>query len=203
MPGDGQGATTRVRAERLGSVPLGLLDDPRLSRLSGWGERFDRLGISPGASGNLSVRSDRGFIISRTEVELPRIGHDDWVEVTGMAREPDGSLTVEYYGDHVPSRDSFVHGTVYGRQAGAHAIFHLHDQAMLNAAPDLGIPSTEEFFPAGTDGSVREIEKFVDSHPGVQYFVLVRHGIVAWAGDLDTAGALVEAQHQSAMVMDD
>jgi ribulose-5-phosphate 4-epimerase/fuculose-1-phosphate aldolase len=193
----------RVRAERLGSLPPGLLDDPRLGLLSGWGERFDRLGISPGASGNLSVRSDRGFIISRTEVELSRIGRDDWVEVTGMVRQPDGSLIVEYHGDHIPSRDAFVHGTVYARRAEAQAIFHLHDQSMLTAAPNLGIPSTEEFFPAGTDGSVRQIERFLDSHPGVQYFVLVEHGIVAWAGDLDSAGTLVEARHDSAKVGDD
>jgi ribulose-5-phosphate 4-epimerase/fuculose-1-phosphate aldolase len=195
--------TMRVRAERLGDLPPGLGDDPRLSLLSAWGERFDRLGISPGASGNLSVRSDRGFIISRTEVELPRIGRDDWVEVTGMVRQPDGTLTVEYYGDHVPSRDAFVHGTVYARQAEAQAVFHLHDQSMLTAAPDLGIPSTEEFFPAGTDGSVRQIERFLDNHPGVQYFVLVEHGIVAWAGDLDSVGALVETRHHNAMVKDD
>jgi ribulose-5-phosphate 4-epimerase/fuculose-1-phosphate aldolase len=199
----GEGVTTRIRAGRLGDPPPGLVDDPRLGRLSAWGERFHRLGISPGASGNLSVRSDRGFIISRTEVELPRIGPHDWVEVTGMVREADGALTVEYYGDHVPSRDSFVHGTVYARQPEAQAIFHLHDQAMLAAAPDLGIPSTEEFFPAGTDGSVRQIERFLDRHPGVQYFVLVEHGIVAWAGDLDAAGALVEERHRSATVRDD
>ncbi len=203
MSGDSREEAARVRAERLGRLPSGLLDDPRLSRLSAWGARFEGLGISPGASGNLSVRSDRGFIISRTEVELPRVGRDDWVEVTGMVREPDGTLAVEYYGDHIPSRDAFVHGTVYARQAGAQAVFHLHDQEMLGAAPGLGIPSTERFFPAGTDGSVREIERFLDSNPGVRYFVLVDHGIVAWAEDLDSAGALVEERHHSALVKDD
>ena len=189
----------RIQAERRGDLAPGLLADPRLSRLSAWGEHCESLGISPGASGNLSVRSSRGFIISRTEVELARIGPDDWVEVTGMARQEDGSLTVEYNGDHVPSRDAFVHGTVYARQPGAQAIFHLHDESMLVAAGPLGIPHTEEFFPAGTDGSVREIERFLDSHPETRYFVLIEHGIVAWSGDLDSAGELVEAKHRSAM----
>jgi ribulose-5-phosphate 4-epimerase/fuculose-1-phosphate aldolase len=92
---------------------------------------------------------------------------------------------------------------VYARQPEAQAVFHLHDQSMLTAASDLGIPSTEEFFPAGTDGSVRQIERFLDNHLGVQYFVLVEHGIVAWAGDLDSAGALVEERHRSATVRDD
>ena len=189
----------RIHAERCGSLAPGLLDDPRLSRLSAWGERFERLGISPGASGNLSVRSSLGFIISRTEVELARIGHDDWVEVTGIVRQDDGSLSVEYNGDHVPSRDAFVHGTVYSREPRAQAIFHLHDQSMLAAAGRLGIPGTEEFFPAGTDGSVGEIERFLDRHPEAQYFVLVEHGIVAWAENLESVGELVEAKHLSAM----
>lgn len=203
MPGDGQGVTTRIRAKRLGSLPPGRLDSPHLGRLSGWGARFHRLGISPGASGNLSVRSEQGFIITRTEVELSRIGRDDWVEVTGMVREGDGTLTIEYYGDRPPSRDSFVHGTVYARRPEARAIFHLHDQAMLAAAPELGLPSTEKFFPAGTAGSVRQIERFLDRHPGVQYFVLVEHGIVAWAADPDSTGELVERWHHRAMVGDD
>lgn len=188
----------RIRFDRLGDMPVGLLDDPRLSRLSAWGEKCESLGISPGASGNLSVRSSRGFIISRTEVELGRIGHDDWAEVSGMTREDDGNLSVEYHGDHVPSRDAFVHGTVYARQPEAHAIFHLHDQTMLGAAERLGIPSTEQFFPAGTDQSVQEIEKLLDVYLEVQYFVLVEHGIVAWANDLETAGALVESHHERA-----
>jgi ribulose-5-phosphate 4-epimerase/fuculose-1-phosphate aldolase len=199
MPGDGRPATVRIRSGCLGTLPPGLVDDPRLSLLSVWGKRFVGLGISPGASGNLSVRSERGFIISRTEVELGRIGPDDWVEVTGMIRESDGSLTVEYYGGHVPSRDAFVHGTVYRRQPEAQAVFHLHDQAMVTEAPDLGIPSTEHFYPAGTEGSVGEIEKLLDRHPEVHYFVLVDHGIVAWAGEPDSAGALVVERHRSAM----
>lgn len=143
-----------------------------------------------------------GFIITRTEVELARIGREDWVEVTGMARERDGTLTVEYHGHRPPSRDSFVHGTVYARQPQAQAIFHLHDQAMLAAAPELGLPSTEEYFPAGTVESVRQIERFLDRHAGVQYFVLVEHGIVAWGADPDSIGETVERWHDRAMVGD-
>lgn len=199
MSGDSRGETVRVRAEGLGGTQPGLLDDPRLRLAAAWGKRFVGMGISPGASGNLSVRSERGFLISRTGVELGRIDRDDWVEVVAMTRGEDGILTVRYHGDHVPSRDAFVHGTVYARQGEAKAVFHLHDAAMLAAASDLGIPATESFFPAGTDRSVGEIERFLDGHPGEQYFVLVDHGIVAWGSDVDSVGALVEERHRAAM----
>lgn len=190
--------TTRIDSVRLGGLGSDVLEDARLERLAAWARRFDQLDISPGASGNLSVRSPRGFLISRTEVELPRIGPEDWVEVTGMSHQDDGSLAVAYFGEHTPSRDAFVHGTVYSREPKAEAVFHLHDLTMLDAAARLGIPSTEQYFLAGTSESVREIERFLDGHPDVRYFVLVEHGIVAWGPDLDEAGILVEDWHRRA-----
>jgi ribulose-5-phosphate 4-epimerase/fuculose-1-phosphate aldolase len=190
--------TTSIDSVRLGGLASDTLEDARLDSLAEWGRRFALLGISPGASGNLSVRSRRGFFISRTEVELPRIGPDDWVEVTGMSRREDGRLAVTYLGEHIPSRDAFVHGTVYSREPEAEAVFHLHDVAMLDAAKRLGIPSTDQFFPAGTNDSVREIQRFLDGHPDVRYFVLVEHGIVAWGADLDAVGSLVEHWHRCA-----
>lgn len=131
-------------------------------------------------------------------MELRLVGPADWVEVTRLGRNDDDSLRVEYYGDHEPSRDAFVHGTVYDRQASAGTIFHLHDQDMLDAATRLGIPSTEHFFPAGTGASVAEIERFLRQQPEVRYFVLIEHGIVAWAGDMDAAGELVKTWHSRA-----
>lgn len=172
--------------------------DPRLPRLGVWGEKFAQMGISPGASGNLSVRTDDGYLISRTGVELGAIESADWVEVVGMTTEDDGTLAVEYRGEHVPSRDAFVHGTVYARQPEARAVFHLHDSSVLGAAGPLGIPATNAYYPAGTPNSVHEIEGFLDRNPEIRYFVLVEHGIVAWGDDLDAVGELVVAQHRAA-----
>lgn len=191
--------TTRISAVQVEGFGGDALADERLGRLAEWGRRFDQLGISPGASGNLSVRSARGFLISRTEVELPQIGPGDWVEVLGINHQDDGNLVVTYAGEHIPSRDAFVHGTVYSRVPEAEAVFHLHDQEVLGAADRLEIPSTDEFFPAGTSQSVSEIERFLDRHRAVDYFVLVRHGIVAWAPDLDAAGTLVVDWHMRAV----
>lgn len=188
----------KVRAIRIGPMEQGHRNDPRLAALATWGKRLDRLGITPGGSGNLSIRTENGFIITRTGVELGHIGPEDWVEVTLIGRDDDDSLKVEYYGEHEPSRDAFVHGTVYGQQTFAGAIFHLHDRDALDASVGLGIPSTERFFPAGTSESVAEIERFLEHQPEARYFALVEHGVVAWGDDVDAAGELVEAWHARA-----
>lgn len=187
----------KIIATRLGGIPERARADQRLTALSEWGRRLSHLGIAPGASGNVSVRDDEGFVITRTEVELGSIHADDWVLVTGLERRQDGALEVTYRGDlqHPPSRDSFVHGTIYDRVPAAQAIFHLHDRDIVDQADRLGIPSTQHFHPAGTSESVAEIERFLQGHPAADYFVLVEHGIVAWATDIDTAGRLVEAWH--------
>ncbi len=188
----------RITTCRLGDDPEVDLDDDRLTRLAWWGVRLSRLGIAPGAAGNLSVRMEPDFVITRTEVELGSIGPKDWVRVTGLRHGEDGGLEVDYRGSSEPSRDSYVHGTVYERQPGAGAIFHLHDRDMLVAAPRLGITSTRRYFPAGTTDSVAEIEQLLADHPSAAYFVLVDHGIVAWAEGVDQAGRLVEEHHRRA-----
>ncbi len=193
----------KVLARRIGDLPPDLSDDRRLGRLSWWGARLSRLGIAPGAAGNLSVRYERGFVITRTEVELASIEPGDWVRVVDLERRSDGTLEVSYLGDHTPSRDSFVHGTVYRRRPTAQSIFHLHDSEMLERADRLSIPSTDRFFPAGTSESVSEIERLLDRDPEVGYFVLVQHGIVAWGADPDEAGSFVETWHGKAEELHD
>ncbi len=188
----------KIHTSRQGRFPGDPAGDDRLLLLSRWGARLSRLGIAPGAAGNLSIRTPEGFVITRTEVELASIGPSDWVLVTGVDRREDGALEVSYRGDHPPSRDSFVHGTVYRRESSAGSIFHLHDRHVLARAERLGIPSTDRYHPAGTRESVEEIEKLLARRPGIDYFVLIDHGIVAWAGSIDAAGRLVEGWHRRA-----
>lgn len=193
----------KVLARRIGDRPPNLSSDRRLDRLSRWGARLSRLGIAPGAAGNLSVRNERGFLITRTEVELARIEPGDWVQVIDLERRPDGTLEVSYLGDHTPSRDSFVHGTVYRRRPAAQSIFHLHDSEVLEQANRLGIPTTHRYFPAGTSESVAEIERLLDHLPAVRYFVLVQHGMVACGPEPDSVGSLVETWHRKAQELHD
>lgn len=179
-----------------GPLPAAVLDDPRLDELAAWGRRLAELGISPGASGNLSCRTKEGFLISATGVPLNEITPEHWVEVTGITPLADGGLRVDSRGSRDPSRDAGVHAAIYGRVADADAVFHLHPEYLETLTTDLAVPATAEYRTAGTVESVREIERWID--PETPYLVIVEHGIVAWAGTVEEAGAIVERYHRAA-----
>lgn len=179
-----------------------LLDDPRLAELAGWGRRLAALGVSPGASGNLSCRTADGFLITATGTPLGEIRPEHWVHVTDVIPLPDGGLEVCSDGLHEPSKDSSVHLATYRRMPRARTVFHLHP-SYLDVLADLGVPSTATYFPAGTVESVREIERFLGVVGDIDYYVLVDHGIVSIGSAIDEAGERVERFHASVVERQD
>jgi ribulose-5-phosphate 4-epimerase/fuculose-1-phosphate aldolase len=180
----------------VGPLPEPLRSDRRLHTLAGWGHRLAKLGISPEASGNLSCRSDDGFIITGTGVPLDQIGTEDWVEVIDVGPLSDGGLRIASRGPCEPSKDASVHAAIYG-QPGAGAVFHLHPDYLDALSDDLGVPTTASYYPAGTTESVDEIERFLSSHHDAAYLVLVDHGIVSWGPAIDEAGTAVVRYHDA------
>ncbi len=176
-------------------VPPDLLDDLRLMRLAGWGKRLADSGLSPGASGNMSCRTEGGFLITRTGVALAEIETDDWVLVSGVDHDADGRVVVYSRAPHEPSKDSSVHAALYERLPEAKTVFHFHVGSLDDLTGQLGVPSASTYYPAGTRESMEEIQRFLDGHLATRYFVLVDHGIVAWGESIDETGGLVEARH--------
>lgn len=172
-------------------LPAETLADPRLEQLAAWGSRLAASGLSPEASGNLSCRTDSGFLITATGVPLGAINTEEWVEVTRIDHPDDASIVVESNGTAEPSRDAAVHATLYRHRPEAGAIFHLHVGNLDDLHDRLGVPSTGTFHPAGTTESAAEIERFLDTHGDVRYFILIDHGIVAWGPTVDDAAAEV------------
>ncbi len=177
-----------------GPLPAALFADGRLDDLATWGRRLADLGVSPAASGNLSCRSEGGFIVTCTGVPLGEIRPEHWVEVTGVAPLPPGGLRVDSRGFFDPSKDASVHAAIYGHPS-AMAVFHLHPNDLEELTVDLGVPTTAAFHPAGTVESVQEIERFLSTHADAAYFVLVEHGIVSWGATIDEVGDAVEHYH--------
>lgn len=175
-------------------LPENLLHDPRLTDLAAWGKRLAASGLSPGASGNMSCRTQDGFVVTRTGVPLATIGGDDWVWVSGVDLDPDGLVVVSSRGPHEPSLDAAVHAALYRRRPQATTVFHLHVGLLEELSERLGVPATSTHHPAGTRESMEEIDRFLDDHLETRYFVLVDHGIVAWGESIDETGTLVEAR---------
>lgn len=77
---------------------------------------FDR-GLTSGSGGNISARVDDGFLLTPTNSCLGRL---DPARISKLDRE----------GRHVsgdpPSKEDFLHRSVYGERPGAGAIVHLH-----------------------------------------------------------------------------
>jgi ribulose-5-phosphate 4-epimerase/fuculose-1-phosphate aldolase len=74
-------------------------------------------GLSPGTSGNLSVRTDDGFLMTPTNSSLGTL-------------DPELLSVLDRSGDHVaghaPTKEAWLHLAMYAERAEARAIVHLH-----------------------------------------------------------------------------
>ena len=61
-------------------------DDERTNQLINWCRRFDELGLVPKAAGNLSFRTQQGFIITATGAMLRHIEKNSLAEVLRVER---------------------------------------------------------------------------------------------------------------------
>ncbi len=94
----------------------------------------DRLGLSPGTTGNLSVRAPGGFVITPTGVPYGSMEPADTVFLTDRC-EPTGDRLR-------PSSEAPLHAAIYADRPDAGAIVHLHSpHATAIACLRLDIPS--------------------------------------------------------------
>ena len=175
---------TKFRTLMAGHEPPG---DERLPELAGWCHRFAQLGLTAGGAGNLSIRSARGFLISRTAADLSAITPADFVEVVNVdfAR-----AEVVASGAYEPSSESLMHAAIYGARPDVNAVFHGHADELLRAAPRLGIAVTEREQPYGTPELAAEVQKLL---AGNDFFALRGHGLVSLGRTMAEAGRRMEA----------
>lgn len=83
------------------------------------GSHLTALGLSPGSSGNLSVREEDRILITPTGTDLSRI-------------DPDKLSVLDLSGTHLsgprPSKEFPLHTAFYRRDPGARAVVHLHSR---------------------------------------------------------------------------
>jgi L-fuculose-phosphate aldolase len=80
--------------------------------------RMSALGLTPGLSGNASVRSERGFLVTPSGVAYDELRADDVV-----AADADGTVRP---GQRAPSTEWQLHRDLYAARADAGAIVHTH-----------------------------------------------------------------------------
>jgi 3-dehydro-4-phosphotetronate decarboxylase len=165
-------------------------------------------GLSPGSSGNISVRLDGGWLLTPTNSCLGNL-------------DPGTLSKVDWNGKHLsgdkPSKEYFLHLAVYTHRPSAHAIVHLHStySAAVSCLDSLNrkscIPPITPYFVMrvgrlplipyfrpGDKSLAEEISKIAAKHAAV---LLANHGPVVSGKDLDSALYAIEELEETAKLM--
>ncbi len=172
-------------------------DDGRMGELIKWCQRFARLGLAPKSAGNLSFRTDRGFIITASGVELRATRLENLVEVLKVAIE-NGRMTVYARGRMMPSKESVLHSNIYDLGPEINAVFHTHDQLVLEYADELKLPCTEKEQPPGSYELAGEVQRVLQLKKNARYLVVRNHGVVALGATMAEAGKRAEDMNRMA-----
>jgi 3-dehydro-4-phosphotetronate decarboxylase len=165
---------------------------------------FER-GLSAGSSGNISVRTDDGWLLTPTNSSLGRL-------------DPARLSKLDWRGNLVsgdaPSKEAFLHRAIYERRHAAGAIVHLHasHSAAVSCLDGLDhsncIPPLTPYFVMkigrlplvpyhrpGDPKLAKAIERLAGKHSSV---LLANHGPVVSGLDLESAVYAVEELEETA-----
>ena len=165
----------------------GILSNNKILELIDWCREFNKIGFTPyntAPSGNLSFRTNNGFIISCSRADFSNIKPEDFTEVVGV------DLTKgEVYANGIkePSAESFLHNEIYRRRKDVNAVFHGHSEDFLKYGDKLSLTTTEKEQAAGTIELMQEVVKVLDKNN----FVIIRnHGFLSFGDSISSAGNL-------------
>ncbi|MCK4814639.1 class II aldolase/adducin family protein [bacterium] len=153
-----------------------------------WCRKFHEFGFAPvnpkihQAAGNLSIRSAADMIITPSGIPFNELKRDDFVEVVDYSLE---EPAVNVKGKHEPSSESIMHLMIYRARPGIQAIFHGHNDKVLIAADQMGIPTTKKKQPYGTEQLAREVMNILDQN---NFLVMKDHGFICYGNSIQEAG---------------
>jgi len=171
-------------------------------RLIHWCQVFDDEGLAPeegGASaGNLSFRTPGGFVITPTRGRLK--ANLDWRDFVEVVRSDWRDFEMHVLGERAPSSDAFLHERIYALRTDVVAVFHGHDDVVLENADALAVEIpmaiTGESRLFGTLDDAAETAQELGTAP---YVIRKGHGFVSVGRTLDEAGELAVRVHRRAV----
>lgn len=169
------------------------------------GRRLRKAGLTPGTSGNISIRIDDGILITPTN---SRLGELDPADIAKLG----------FDGQHISgkpaSKEASLHLKMLGQRRADTAVVHLHsthsvavsclsDVNPQNALPTLtayyvmrvGTLPLLPYFAPGDTRLADAVEEYAAKHHAV---LLSNHGPVASGGDLDAAISAIEEIEETA-----
>lgn len=165
---------------------------------------FDR-GLTCGSSGNISVRLPDGILVTPTNSCLGRLDPDRISKLTW-----NGNVVC---GDQ-PSKEAFLHLSVYRVRDGEQAIVHLHSthsvavSCLADIDPHDALPAITAYYlmrvgklplvPYYAPGDVALAEAVANAAQNARSMLLANHGPVVSAADLDAAVYATEELEETA-----
>jgi ribulose-5-phosphate 4-epimerase/fuculose-1-phosphate aldolase len=163
-------------------IPL----NSKIKKLIFWGRKFSLLGLTPNygfaAAGNLSFRTEAGFIITATGKDMGKLEEEDFVEVRSCSVE---KREITAFGKLEPSKESMFHCAIYAKRPDVKVIFHVHDEYAVEHCDEYGLKCTANEKDPGTVELVNEILDVIGEH---DYVVIKNHGIISLGSTVDEAG---------------
>jgi ribulose-5-phosphate 4-epimerase/fuculose-1-phosphate aldolase len=167
-----------------------------------------RRGLSPGSSGNISVRMEDGWLVTPTNSSLGNLNPGNLSKL-----DWDGNLL----SGEKPSKEAFLHLAMYRKRPQSGAIVHLHSTfaAAVSCLDGLNsescIPPITPYFVMrvgklpllpyyrpGDKSLAQEIEKYATKHSSM---LLANHGPVVAGTDLKSAMYAAEELEETSKLM--
>jgi len=163
------------------------------------GQMLASLGLSHGSTGNISVRLDDGWLLTPTNSRLGRLDPARIAKLDDQGR---------HVGGDKPSKEAFLHRSVYEMRREDRAIVHLHSTHSVavscldgldqqNCMPPLtayyvmriGKLPLIPYFPPGDERLAGAVRELAADHAAV---LLANHGPVVAGKSLDGAAGAIE-----------
>ncbi len=162
-----------------------------LDELKFWCKEFFSKGLTPeypgGSSGNLSFRAKEGknmfYITSAGLDSKSDLSDQDFVLVSEVQQE---QSKVFVKGCRVPSSESMMHYAIYQARPDVNAVFHGHNQWLLDHAFLNGTEITENECEYGTEALIKSIFPLVERN---DFFIIRNHGFVSLGKSMKEAGS--------------
>jgi L-fuculose-phosphate aldolase len=166
--------------------------DARIGELKEWSERLQRNGLTPeiegNYTGNLSFRSEEGFVITASGLKSKEnLSNDCFVYVKNYDEQ---SNTVYIEGSRQPSSEAVMHFLIYKTRKEVNAVFHGHNDAIIMNAEEMKFPVTEKEHEPGAIALAKEVLKVLGDK---NLIVLKNHGFVSLGRTMKEAGELALA----------
>jgi ribulose-5-phosphate 4-epimerase/fuculose-1-phosphate aldolase len=182
---------------RLDFTPVSVLEESEVACLVSWQRilhSLELLGRQPDryeglAYGNLSMRSEAGFIISGTQCSDLAPSPEHYCLVTSWDLSAN---RVTARGPVEPSSECLTHAALYDADPAIGAIVHAHSAEIWKNHQELAMPMTDRAIAYGTPEMAAEVKRLYREYemPGCGAIAMGGHldGVLSFGQSMDQAG---------------